>query len=227
MQSALSPCRAAPAGAHVPARSSTQKGRTPQCLHRTRTMRHLSSRHQTHMTQPRARAPIPIIRRRTTPVNRLAPDRHLARSGSRNEACLRRCLNNWQSWQTALPKLQLNNSARRRQKSSWTLTRVADCGSRHFPRNAFVRMSALGQKRTLVRGIRDVRFTPRSGHAHRRHQCLLCANCGRATAHIISGSRVLSVNRYPTKDDTTALEQLVCHLIRESKTANALRGPHQ
>ena len=92
----------------------------------------------------RARAPIPIIRRRTTPVNRLAPDRHLARSGSRNEACLRRCLNNWQSWQTALPKLQLNDSVRRRQKSSWTLTRVADCGSRHFPRNAFVRMSALG-----------------------------------------------------------------------------------
>ena len=105
---------------------------------------HLARINQPDMKQPRARAPIPIIRRRTTPVNRLAPDRHLARSGSRNEACLRRCLNNWQSWQTALPKLQLNDSARRRQKSSWTLTRVADCGSRHFPRNAFVRMSALG-----------------------------------------------------------------------------------
>jgi hypothetical protein len=30
--------------------------------------------------------------------------------------------------------------------------------------------------------MRDVRFTPNSGHAHRRHQCLLGANSGREPA---------------------------------------------
>ena len=39
-------------------------------------------------------------------------------------------------------------------------------------------MSALGHKRTLVRGIRDVRFNSESRHAHRRHRCLLSANSG-------------------------------------------------
>ena len=33
--------------------------------------------------------------------------------------------------------------------------------------------------------IRDVRFTLRSGHAHRRHRCLLCANSGRPAGRSI------------------------------------------
>ena len=32
-------------------------------------------------------------------------------------------------------------------------------------------MSALGQKQTLERGIRDVRFTSKSGHDQRRYRC--------------------------------------------------------
>ena len=35
-----------------------------------------------------------------------------------------------------------------------------------------------GSLADIVSGIRDVRFTSRSGYAHRRHQCLLCAKSG-------------------------------------------------
>jgi hypothetical protein len=39
-------------------------------------------------------------------------------------------------------------------------------------------MSALGQKH-ILEGLRDVRFTPKSGHRSARWQCPLCATFGR------------------------------------------------
>ena len=42
-----------------------------------------------------------------------------------------------------------------------------------------------GSLADMVRGSRDVRFTPKSGHAQRQHRCLLCAN----SRHYGSGGR--------------------------------------
>ena len=44
------------------------------------------------------------------------------------------------------------------------------------PRN--VRFGSLAD---IEAAIRDVCFTPKSGHAHRRHRCLLSAICGHAS----------------------------------------------
>ena len=62
-------------------------------------------------------------------------------------------------------------------ESTPTMSRLKACQSgaaanRRFSRGEVnVRYGSLAD----VRGIRDVRFTLRSGHAHRRHQCLICA----------------------------------------------------
>ena len=51
----------------------------------------------------------------------------------------------------------------------------------------YVRFGSLAD---IGQPIRDVRFTPRSRHAHRLHQCLLSA---------MNGHRLASTNRVPRK----------------------------
>ena len=50
-------------------------------------------------------------------------------------------------------------------------------------------MSEMGHERTLGRGIRDVRFTPRSGHSSARWVFLLCAISGHHSGHELASER--------------------------------------
>ena len=56
--------------------------------------------------------------------------------------------------------------------------------------------------------FRDVRFTPKSGHAHRRHRCLLCAKSGHWArenfANQIANQLCVTTRYWATQDEMIA-----------------------